>query len=200
MHSFQKSKNFVIDPFALQPSSRHSSKARVTSGNLFQLTPPHHGHVSCPSWPQHSLLPHKLLLAPRNTHRIVMSTNTAPRNHSTYLQPPTPSIAKPFILLPLYIYPGPGAWDPLYSAADAHPELEFWVIVNPANGPGAGALPDANYVDALVRLTALQNVKVIGYVHCSYGKRLAEDIVADVEAYGRWEGEMNAMGEEGKVS
>lgn len=106
---------------------------------------------------------------------------------------------RPFVLLPLYIYPAPAAWAPLYDAAGAHPELDFYVVVNPSNGPGDGALPDANYVDALVRLTALRNVRVIGYVHCSYGARPAEEIVADVEAYGRWEGEMAAQGREGEV-
>ncbi|KAF3761883.1 hypothetical protein M406DRAFT_234055, partial [Cryphonectria parasitica EP155] len=94
------------------------------------------------------------------------------------------------ILVPLYIYPTPETWAPLYRAADAQPDLDFYVVVNPANGPGLGALPDANYVDALARLTALGNVRVIGYVHCSYGRRPVEDIVADVEAYARWEGEM----------
>lgn len=123
-----------------------------------------------------------------------------------HLQPPTGAggggvlPARPFVLLPLYIYPAPGAWRPLWEAADAHPELDFWVVVNPANGPGEGPLPDANYVEALARMTARANVRVIGYVHCSYGARVTEDIVADIEAYGRWEGEMDKRGVEGEVS
>lgn len=194
----------MTDPCASQPSSRHSCKSRATPNKHFQLLDsPHsttaasyiHPHTNHITSFTHALTPTR---APDIA--FAMSTSTGLRNNNAYLQPLTPIIGKPFILLPLYIYPAPGAWDPLYSAADAYPELEFWVVVNPANGPGAGALPDANYVDALVRLTALHNVKVIGYVHCSYGKRLAEEIVADVEAYGRWEGEMSATPEEGKVS
>ncbi|KUI53111.1 Spherulin-4 [Cytospora mali] len=99
---------------------------------------------------------------------------------------PSPITNKPFILLPLYIYPTPTAWEPLYSAAASHPELDFLVVVNPGNGPGPGVLPDANYVEALAKLTGSQNVRVIGYVHCSYGNRLLDDIMADVSAYRGW--------------
>ncbi|PSR76989.1 Spherulation-specific family 4 [Coniella lustricola] len=103
--------------------------------------------------------------------------------------PSTPLPDRPFILVPLYIYPTPEAWEPLYRAADQHPTLDFYVVVNPGNGPGEGALPDANYIAALARLTALRNVWVIGYVHCSYGQRPAEDVVRDIEGYARWEAE-----------
>lgn len=147
-----------------------------------------------------------------------MSTPNNNHHHHHLLRPPPPppphhhhragggggttaaGTTRPFVLVPLYIYPAPQAWAPLYEAAAAHPDLDFLVVVNPANGPGAGSLPDANYVEALARLTAARNVRVIGYVHCSYGKRLAEDVVADVEAYGRWEGEMGRVREGEKVS
>lgn len=111
--------------------------------------------------------------------------------------PSTPLPDRPFILVPLYIYPTQEAWQPLYRAAEAHPTLDFYVVVNPGNGPGEGALPDANYIEALARLTALRNVWVIGYVHCSYGKRPAEDVVRDVEGYARWESEAARL--DGKV-
>lgn len=112
--------------------------------------------------------------------------------------PPTPIINKPFILLPLYIYPTPTAWEPLYSAADSHPELDFLAVVNPGNGPGPDILPDANYIEALARLTALPNVRLIGYVHCSYGNRLLDELVADVSAYRGWT-EAAARRDDGKV-
>lgn len=99
---------------------------------------------------------------------------------------PEPATNKPFVLVPLYIYPFPTAWDPLYVAAESHPELDFLVVVNPNSGPGADILPDANYIEALARLTAAPNVKVIGYVHCSYGKRLLDELVAEVSAYRGW--------------
>ncbi|ROW08376.1 hypothetical protein VMCG_03269 [Cytospora schulzeri] len=109
---------------------------------------------------------------------------------------PTPLPNKPFILLPLYIYPAPTAWEPLYTAAASHPELDFLVVVNPGNGPGPGNLPDANYMVALTRLAGLQNVRIIGYVHCSYGNRLLDAIVADLNAYRGWTEASAQLGEE----
>lgn len=111
---------------------------------------------------------------------------------------PSPATNKPFVLVPLYIYPFPTAWDPLYVAADSHPELDFFVVVNPNSGPGSDILPDANYIEALARLTAAPNVKVIGYVHCSYGKRLLDELVAEVSAYRGWT-HASERREDGKV-
>lgn len=111
---------------------------------------------------------------------------------------PSPATNKPFVLVPLYIYPFPTAWEPLYVAADSHPELDFLVVVNPNSGPGPGILPDANYIEALARLTAAPNVKVIGYVHCSYGKRLLDELVAEVSAYRGWT-HASERREDGKV-
>lgn len=115
-----------------------------------------------------------------------------PSAHLAVPPPPFPPsyAARPFILVPLYIYPAPDAWDPIYTAAALLADaLDFYVVVNPGNGPGPDVLPDANYLVALERLTALGNVKVIGYVHCTYGTRDADEIVRDVERYAAWEGE-----------
>ena len=53
-------------------------------------------------------------------------------------------------------------------------------VINPNNGPGTAALSD--YMTGIAQLTAA-GVKVIGYVHTSYGQRPAADVQADV---GRW--------------
>jgi hypothetical protein len=111
---------------------------------------------------------------------------------------PSPATNKPFVLVPLYIYPSPTAWEPLWVAVDSHPELDFLVVVNPNNGPGPDMLPDANYIEVLARLTAAPNVKVIGYVHCSYGKRLLDELVAEVSAYRGWT-HASERREDGKV-
>ena len=73
-----------------------------------------------------------------------------------------------FVLLPLYIYPTPGAWEPLFSNATANPDVTFYAVVNPANGPGAGACPDANFVDAMGTLNTIPNIKTLAYVHTAY--------------------------------
>lgn len=45
------------------------------------------------------------------------------------------------ILLPLYIYPLTGVWDPVYDAIEANPDLIFRVIVNVDSGPGGTGEP-----------------------------------------------------------
>jgi hypothetical protein len=42
------------------------------------------------------------------------------------------------VLLPLYVYPSTGAWDAVYNAAAAYPDVTFRLIVDPDSGPGAG--------------------------------------------------------------
>ncbi|KAK4508027.1 hypothetical protein PRZ48_001763 [Zasmidium cellare] len=74
-----------------------------------------------------------------------------------------------FVLLPLYIYPEtPTTWQPLYNAANNHPNVTFQVVVNPNSGPGAGACPngnDTNYINAIATLNSIPNIKTLGYIH-----------------------------------
>ncbi|KAG9194725.1 hypothetical protein G6011_04760 [Alternaria panax] len=90
------------------------------------------------------------------------------------------------VLLPLYIYPHPGAWDPLYTAAAAYPCLQFFVIVNPNSGPGVAPWwPNEDYVREIPRLNALPNVTTLGYVQVAYCKRPIQDVLEDIETYHR---------------
>ena len=102
---------------------------------------------------------------------------------------------QPFIIVPLYIYPTPTAWEPLFSAAAAHPEVTFVVIVNPADGPGTTQLPDTNYLAALARISSLDNIRTLGYVHCSYGNRATAEVERDIRAYQGWNVESRRGGE-----
>ncbi|KXL46180.1 hypothetical protein M433DRAFT_149440 [Acidomyces richmondensis BFW] len=70
-----------------------------------------------------------------------------------------------FILVPLYIYPLPGAWDLLFEAAKAYPNVTFQAIVNPDNGPGASECPDSSYINATAQLNTLANIQTLAYVH-----------------------------------
>lgn len=96
---------------------------------------------------------------------------------------------RPAIVIPLYIYPSPGAWDPLLQAARAHPGIKFVVIVNPSSGPGPEKLPDANYIDILCNVRVHSNVMVLGYVHLSYGHRHVDLVLGDIDRYAAWESE-----------
>lgn len=88
------------------------------------------------------------------------------------------------ILLPLYIYPANIHTNESYNRVmDLKRRFEsvpFWVIVNPASGPGPAV--DANYTKAIDRLQGAGCV-VLGYVTTSYAKRPAADVQADID---RW--------------
>ncbi|KZV91552.1 hypothetical protein EXIGLDRAFT_648144 [Exidia glandulosa HHB12029] len=97
------------------------------------------------------------------------------------------------ILFPLYIYPDSCgvsrdacAWKPLYDTVEANPGIQFNVVVNPGNGPGANAFPDSNYIAAVSTLNAHVNVKTIGYVASTKGARPVSEYQADVSKYAGW--------------
>ncbi|CAH0059262.1 unnamed protein product [Clonostachys solani] len=98
------------------------------------------------------------------------------------------------VIVPLYIYPLEKAWEPLFHAAKAHPNVRFLVIVNPHNGPGDSALPDASYAAALRELNAVCNIHVIGYVYCTYGNRPVDDIQRDIDVYLGWNDQFRVDG------
>jgi hypothetical protein len=56
-------------------------------------------------------------------------------------------------------------------------------VVNPANGPGAAA--SADYAAGIAKLTAA-GVKVIGYVHTSWGNRPATELEAEMGQWKSW--------------
>ncbi|KAK4986363.1 hypothetical protein LTR50_005341 [Elasticomyces elasticus] len=97
-------------------------------------------------------------------------------------------MVNPFILLPLYIYPSPGAWNTLFNSVTANPTVHFQVIVNPASGPGTTPYPDSNYVSNVAQLNSYTNVDTLGYVHTSYGTRSQAQVKADILTYQGWSG------------
>ncbi|RFU27107.1 hypothetical protein B7463_g9239, partial [Scytalidium lignicola] len=90
------------------------------------------------------------------------------------------------VLIPLYVYPSPGAWDPLYKAASTHPKVHFTVVVNPANGPGLGAGPDGNYTREIPKLNSYANVRTVGYVSTHWAKRDLPLVLQDINRYSAW--------------
>lgn len=107
---------------------------------------------------------------------------------------PAPILRRPHLVIPLYIYPAPGAWEPLLQAARGNPGLSFIVIVNPSNGPGADPLPDANYTNVLRQLRSFRNVHLLGYVYCSYGTRSIDDTKKDIRVYLGWKSDFRIDG------
>lgn len=104
--------------------------------------------------------------------------------HETFeieIPPPNP----PIITIPLYIYPSPGAWEPLHVEIARNPNLHYYVILNPSNGPGS-PMPDAHYIAETARLRMAANTTLFGYVHMSWGERKHDQIVADISTWAAW--------------
>jgi len=77
--------------------------------------------------------------------------------------------------VPAYFAPGP-EWQRVIAAA---PTVGM-VIINPANGPGAGTIPQYTQVIAQARAAG---IIVLGYVSTSYGQRPEADVIADINSY-----------------
>ncbi|CAG8910119.1 unnamed protein product [Penicillium egyptiacum] len=90
------------------------------------------------------------------------------------------------VFVPLYVYPAPEAWAPLENVISTHPNVNFTVVINPGNGPGPDSLPDGNYTREIPKLTAYDNVRVLGYVYTSYGKRNVSAVRKDIQTYADW--------------
>ncbi|KAJ6117524.1 hypothetical protein N7512_007249 [Penicillium capsulatum] len=90
------------------------------------------------------------------------------------------------VFVPLYVYPAPGAWTPLEDVISSHPEVNFTVVINPGNGPGPNALPDANYTREVPALASYANVRLLGYVHTTYATRNISLARKDIETYAAW--------------
>lgn len=88
------------------------------------------------------------------------------------------------VLVPMYVYPANIHTNPVYNRLmdlkRKYETVPFWVIVNPASGPGKRV--DANYTKAIDRLQGA-GCMVLGYVTTSYGKRSQQDVEADLD---RW--------------
>ncbi|KAF3089313.1 hypothetical protein TWF706_010433 [Orbilia oligospora] len=91
------------------------------------------------------------------------------------------------ILIPLYIYPTPNAWDLLYQVITVYPTQPFTIIVNHDSGPGSKRFPGESYREGITKLKTFKNLRIIGYVHVSYIARKLEDVCQDIDRYVGWD-------------
>lgn len=89
------------------------------------------------------------------------------------------------VLLPLYIYPSPSSWQPIYNAIASYPSVNFQVIISPNVGPGSG-IPDSNYITGISKLNSYNNTQLFGYVYSGYGNRYLSSMESDVSVYQTW--------------
>ena len=93
------------------------------------------------------------------------------------------------VLLPLYLYPGPGAsaWSAITSTIESHPSTQFQVVINPNSGPGTSSYPtDANIIAGISKMNSYPNVHTVGYVLTGHGSRPIDAVNADVDVYAKW--------------
>src|SRR5687768_2776789 len=67
-----------------------------------------------------------------------------------------------------------------------YPQVQFTAVVNIHNGPGNGALPTADYWDAIGTLNSFENVRTIGYVATAWGDRNLSHVLEEVSVYSFW--------------
>ncbi|KZS87625.1 hypothetical protein SISNIDRAFT_419326 [Sistotremastrum niveocremeum HHB9708] len=97
------------------------------------------------------------------------------------------------IIVPVYFDPSEDGnsctdWQPLISAVSSHPDLPFFIIVNPDSGPGSGKKPDSDYQSCIpeLRTSANTNVKILGYVSTQQGTRTSSKVTGDISKYAGW--------------
>lgn len=81
-------------------------------------------------------------------------------------------------LIPAYFYPGK-SWSLSIATASAGDTM----IMNPGSGPGS--VLDSNYASTVAQAQAA-GVRVLGYVHTSYGARDASLVKREINAYKEW--------------
>lgn len=94
-------------------------------------------------------------------------------------------IAATSVILPLYTPPTDVMWRTLSSSMGKYPDINFTVIINPANGPGSSS-PSLAWLAGLTYLKRHSNANIIGYVYTSYELRPIDVVKADVSAYASW--------------
>ncbi|KAH7391009.1 Spherulation-specific family 4, partial [Phaeosphaeria sp. MPI-PUGE-AT-0046c] len=90
------------------------------------------------------------------------------------------------VIVPLYVYPSMGAWDPIFNMASSYPQVHFTAIVNVHNGPGDGALPNPEYAYAIETLNSFDNIRTVGYVATTWCTRDLTSVLDDIAAYSFW--------------
>lgn len=84
------------------------------------------------------------------------------------------------MFIPAYFYPGS-----LWNQATLGAPTVGTMVMNPASGSGISQ--NSDYVAAVSKAQAA-GIKVLGYVHTSYGARAATEVKAEIDAYKVWYG------------
>jgi len=115
---------------------------------------------------------------PAPTPVPTQKATAAPTAPSVGLCDIVPTSQEPLkFLVPLYVYPSSGKWDPVAEGAKKVPTI---AIVNPNNGPTTQ--PSSSYAAGMEKLKAA-NAEMVGYVYTSYGDRPIADAKRDIDTF-----------------
>ncbi|KAL3446033.1 Spherulation-specific family 4 [Aspergillus insuetus] len=89
------------------------------------------------------------------------------------------SVSATGVILPLYTWPSEGAWDPVYDALAAYPEVDFYVILRYSP-------PASEYITGVTTLNSYANAHTIGYVRTNWADREIDDVKQDIDVYSQW--------------
>ncbi|GAB7362617.1 hypothetical protein MBLNU230_g2929t1 [Neophaeotheca triangularis] len=89
------------------------------------------------------------------------------------------------VSLPLYQWPLPGAWDPIYLSIERNPNTNFDIIVNPESGPSSFP-PASDYISGVARLNSYSNTALYGYAKCNWAERPITEFLDEVATYAQW--------------
>ncbi|KAK8038279.1 Spherulation-specific family 4 [Apiospora phragmitis] len=122
--------------------------------------------------------------------------------------------ARTELMVPLHAYPGGTTmsvqWAAVVDAAHSHPDMHFYVVINPnsgpknTSGPGAGDISncsptgvdyiphgcDKDWSTNVGRLNQVSNIQTLGYVYARYGhtdRRSVEKIEEDIKEWADWD-------------
>lgn len=127
----------------------------------------------------------------------------------------TTVLARTEIMLPLYAAPGDvygsAEWNATIDAIKANPDMHFYVVINPNNGPKNTSTPgnpgqcnvhtnttdnpfdayiehgcNRDYSTGLAKINALPNAQTIGYIYTRYGDQNNRSIAEIEEDIKEW--------------
>ncbi|KAF2024198.1 hypothetical protein EK21DRAFT_79208 [Setomelanomma holmii] len=86
------------------------------------------------------------------------------------------------VIVPLYVYPAMGAWDP----GRFLPKDTIHYVVNVHNEPGEGVLPSAEYSHATETLNSFDNIRTVACVATMWCARNLTSVLDEIAAYSFW--------------
>lgn len=97
------------------------------------------------------------------------------------------------IIVPLYIYPEPSAWNPLFALLNDFPNQPITLIINPNSGPFHPNLPK-RYFPAIRQLRQFRQVTLLGYIASKWLAKSADEVVKEIQAYAAWDADVGMDG------